>query len=262
MATEKLHSDLAIWCGPVTAANLKTVIWQRPCSVHVENEGLDGIGSAAFDRLGRSLGSPVVSALAARAKWTGPGRIGALGFSAAHGLLRHVCADGGLDSVAALGAFDAWYGSGADEGYFRAADRAADGGMLCVFTASDSPDPNVGSCWTWAGRLRDRYDMRPIGAAEMGIPSEWLAGAQAWQRGALYLAHVPAAAHVKHATSIAPAVCSRLVAPRLAGGSSLVDPVGDPGLFGELDAKRRELGLSWFAIAYVAWRVIFDKGGR
>lgn len=222
------------------ASNLKTVNWRRPTKLAVLNEGSGGIGSAAFRRLAAELGSPVLPAITRGADWKGPGRIALLGFSAAHGLMSTLAADGrSLDLLSCYGAFDSWYGTLSSEGHLTAATRAAQGHMLAVFTASDSPDPRAGSCWKYVRPLVSRFGCKEIDPRILGLDGM---RAQAWRSGGLYVAHGPDSTHREHATLWAPAVCNALVAPRLAGEQAA--------------SGERSSGLGLLALLYLAARAV------
>lgn len=233
--------DLAIWCGPVTAKNLQSVTWKRPTQLAVVNEGAGGIGSSAFSRLASELGAPFVTSIARGAKWTGPGRIAVMGFSAAHGLMAHALDDGSLPLVAAWGSFDSWYGRGAERAHNAAADLAADSRLLACFTCSDSADPRVGPASKYVLPLVTRHRMARIDPKAMGLDASF----RAWKRGRLFVAHGPDSKHVSHATEVAPAVAGALIAPELA----------HPGTSAQASGAQTLSAAALAVLGYLAWRI-------
>lgn len=208
--SEESRRDFLLWSGPVTPQHLSQVVWTPPAPhIYTVNNFEGGIGSSAFSSWAQSLTAPKLDAIFDRASWTPQAGsvVGACGFSAAHGLLGPLCAEPrSLEQLDFLGAFDAWYGTGAGPGYLTAAERAAWGPLTAVFTCSDSQDPHVGSSWKQAHGLISRFAMT---RAEPLVS----APCETWRRGGLWVCHVPGDKfedHRNHATRFAAEVLTRL----------------------------------------------------
>lgn len=216
------YAHLFLWCGPVTASNLKSVRWQVPTTVLTIGSGIGSsnpIGSDAFANLGRSLASPKLPNLI-RARGFDPESFDAIGigsFSAGHGLVNELFKDeASLDWCWALGAFDSYYGKAIKQGYLAFCRLAAEDNRLAVLTTSEGKDPNVGTSRECIAPLAQALDFAPTSLPE-GIAPPLAAPSFVEGRGSATHAHWTKYTHVQHATVVAPVIIERMISPWMAG---------------------------------------------
>lgn len=240
-----MAQDLVIWCGPVSASNLKTAKLPSGARLLVIGKGVSpnpestAIGSTHFEALGSSVGGSLRTLLDQRGIDLDAFRSVTLaGFSAGWGLIEHLLRGTDAGRVDVLLASDAYYGRAVKPGYRAFLERAAGGRALAVLTTSTIAGPTYPSATAGVEKLVDGLGLEPIQLSpELPRPVRALG-----KLGAVWCDYgLEPFKHVGHATKLAPLYFTHVVTPYLerralpgAGG------VGD-GIAEALAA----LGLMW-----------------
>lgn len=245
---------LLIWCGPVTAANLKTAELPIGARVVVINQGVGAagkatggqpIGSSHFAALGAQHGGSLRSLLASKGiKLDDCRTVTLAGFSAAHGLIESLLRGPEAGRVDVLLAADAYYTSPGFElkrGYRAHVERAAQGQALAILTASGTAGPTYPS---GADAIRKSGLFAGLDAGPATLPPG-IPEADAVQRAgaAMFCDYGRRYAHGQHATKLAPLFVTHLVTPFLNRGGAPPNDTSDPAALAALAA----LGLAVFA---------------
>lgn len=242
-----MAQDLVIWCGPVTAGNLKTAKLPDGARVLVIGKGISkdpkspAIGSSHFEALGASVGGSLRTLLDQRQlDLDGFRSVTLAGFSAGWGLMEPLLRGTDAGRVDVLYAADAYYtgpGRQVKPGYRAFLERAAGGRALAILTTSNIAGPTYPSSAAAVEKLVEGLDLAPMQLApELPRPVRALGRA-----GAVWCDYGGEPfKHVGHATKLAPLFFSHVVTPFLerralpgAGGAgdSVVEALAALGLF-------------------------------
>lgn len=217
-----MSQDLVIWCGPVTAGNLKTARLPAGARVLVIGKGLSkdpkspAIGSSHFEALGSSVGDSLRTLLDQRGLDLDSFRSVTLaGFSAGFGLIEHMLRGTDGARVDVLYAADAYYTGPArtvKPGYRAFLERAAAGRALAILTTSNIDGPGYPSSAAAVAKLVEGMGLEPMQLSpELPRP-----GRAVGKLGAVWADYGGEPfKHVGHATKLAPLYFTHVVTPYL-----------------------------------------------
>lgn len=242
-----MAQDLVIWCGPVSASNLKTARLPAGARVVTVNRGVGkdpaapNVGSSHFEALAAQVGGSLRTLLDGRGVDLDAFRSVTLaGFSAGWGLMEPLLRGTDGARVDVLYAADAYYtgpGRQVKPGYRAFLERAAAGRALALLTTSNIAGPTYPSSAAAVEKLTEGLDLEPVQLApELPRPVRALG-----KLGAIWCDYGGEPfQHVGHATKLAPLFFSHVVTPYLerralpgAGGAgdSVVEALAALGLF-------------------------------
>jgi len=237
-------TDMVIFVGPVNAAQLGTVAWQRPTKVislssGPERQDLDGvsrtIGPVAFRALWNQYGSLEAVAEAHGVPPSELGAVGIIAFSAGWAFADPALNTGRVDGALLLDACftdEPKFTTLVKNGYRSFAAMAARGERLLVLTGGQGGRYHTGAACVWS-------NVQGVEGTWTGwSPPTPVAPTQAMETGTLFVAEYGAnVSHGGHVTTLGRSLANELLAPYLAGGrrSSEV-PIGSllAGLGGAL----------------------------
>lgn len=216
-----MATDLVILVGPMSAAQLGAVAWQRPTKVVTINSGPAGysdqdgtIGPGAFAAKWAEMGS--VAAVAEQAGITDLGAVGLVAFSAGWAFAAPALAEAKVAGALLLDACfapAAGFSTLVKNGYASYADRAARGNRLLVMTGGQGGRFHPGAACVWANVEH------AASSWEAWEPPTSPSPVRAVKTGSLYAAEYPASvAHGAHVTVLGRPLANDLLAPWLAGG--------------------------------------------
>jgi len=234
-----MTTDLVIWCGPVSAGNLKTARLPAGARLLVIGKGISpnpeskAGGSTHFEALGASVGGSLRTLLEQRQLDLDTFRSVTLaGFSAGWGLIEHVLRGTDAGRIDVLYAADAYYTGPArtpKPGYRAFLERAAGGRALAILTTSNISGPNYPSSAAAVEKLVEGLALEPLQVAP-ALPRPLRA---LGKLGALWCDYGGEPfKHVGHATKLAPLYFSHVVTPylerrALPGASGIGDGVAE-----------------------------------
>lgn len=214
-----MAQDLVIWCGPVTAANLKTAKLPSGARLLVIGKGVSpnpdspATGSTHFEALGSSVGGSLRTLLDQRGLDLDAFRSVTLaGFSAGWGLIEHLLRGTDAGRVDVLYAADAYYGKAVKPGYRAFVERAAGGRALAILTTSTIAGPTYPSATAGVEKLVEGLGLEPMTLAPaLPRPARALG-----KLGAVWCDYgLEPFKHVGHATKLAPLFFTHVVTPYL-----------------------------------------------